>query len=173
MSPNLFEFENFVFETSCLCSRCIYLMKVMHIGPLVKLFPYFIVDDLLFLHFGTSNEVLDHLNETGSRLVGRRHLSSIPATTVSDIAASAIILSTQIASGVSIGEDSMVYDSCISCGVQIGSQCIVVGVHLPAADSPVAEDSSKFCLPDRHCLWEVPLIGYIEKIGRASCRERV
>ncbi|XP_071932799.1 bifunctional fucokinase/GDP-fucose pyrophosphorylase isoform X1 [Coffea arabica] len=120
--------------------------------------------DLLFLHFGTSNEVLDHLNETGSRLVGRRHLSSIPATTVSDIAASAIILSTQIASGVSIGEDSMVYDSCISCGVQIGSQCIVVGVHLPAADSLVAEDSSKFCLPDRHCLWEVPLIGYIEKV---------
>nr|XP_027109609.1 bifunctional fucokinase/fucose pyrophosphorylase [Coffea arabica] len=120
--------------------------------------------DLLFLHFGTSNEVLDHLSETGSRLVGRRHLSSIPATTVSDIAASAIILSTQIASGVSIGEDSMVYDSCISRGVQIGSQCIVVGVHLPAADSPVAEDSSKFCLPDRHCLWEVPLIGYTEKV---------
>lgn len=128
------------------------------------LFLYFLTDDLLFLHFGTSNEVLDHLSETGSRLVGRRHLSSIPATTVSDIAASAIILSSQIKSGVSVGEDSLVYGSCISGGVQIGSQCIVVGVHVPGADSVVAEDSSRFMLPDRHCLWEVPLVGYTEKV---------
>ncbi|KAK9056114.1 hypothetical protein SSX86_027202 [Deinandra increscens subsp. villosa] len=61
--------------------------------------------DLLFLHFGTSSEVLDHFSGTGSRLVGRRHLCSVPATT-----------------------------------------------------------HDKFFLPDRHCLWEVPLIGCTDKV---------
>lgn len=114
------------------------------------------------MHFGTSNEVLDHLSETGSRLVSRRHLCSIPATTVSDIAASAIIVSSKITPGVSIGEDSLVYDSSISSGVQIGSLCIVVGVH--ANNFLSEEDSFKFMLPDRHCLWEVPLVGYTQSV---------
>lgn len=118
-------------------------------------------DDLLFLHFGTSNEVLDHLSETGSRLVARRHLCSIPATTESDIAASAIIISSKITPGVSIGEDSLVYDSSISDGVQIGSLCIVVGIHV---SNLVPEESFQFMLPDRHCLWEVPLVGYTQSV---------
>ncbi|CAI9101096.1 OLC1v1038345C1 [Oldenlandia corymbosa var. corymbosa] len=120
--------------------------------------------DLLFLHFGTSNEVLDHLSSSGSRLVCRRHLCSIPATTESDIADSGIIISSQITSGVSVGEDSLVYDSSISGGVRIGSQCIVVGVHIPGAGNRITEDPFKFMLPDRHCLWEVPLVGYTQKV---------
>ncbi|GJZ68404.1 receptor protein-tyrosine kinase CEPR2 [Tanacetum coccineum] len=64
-------------------------------------------DDLLFLPFGTSSEVLDHLSGTGSRIVARRHLCSIPATTMSDIAASAVIVSSKISPGVSIGEGLM------------------------------------------------------------------
>lgn len=114
---------------------------------------------MLFLHFGTSSEVLDHLSGTGSGLVGRRHLCSIPATTVSDIAASAVIVSSKIASGVSIGEDSLIYDSSISGGIQIGSLSIVVGVNVPGGDDRTGEDSFSFLLPDRHCLWEVPLVG--------------
>ncbi|KAM0072204.1 putative transferase [Helianthus debilis subsp. tardiflorus] len=113
--------------------------------------------DLLFLHFGTSSEVLDHLSGTGSGLVGRRHLCSVPATTMSDIASSAIIISSRVSPDVSIGDNSLVYDSSISSGVQIGSLSVVVGVNLP-------EKTDKFLLPDRHCLWEVPLI---------SCTERV
>ncbi|KAK4411524.1 Bifunctional fucokinase/fucose pyrophosphorylase, partial [Sesamum angolense] len=120
--------------------------------------------DLLFLHFGTSSEVLDHLNGTGSGLVGRRHLCSIPATTVSDIAASAMIVSSKIDPGVSIGEESLVYDSSISTGVQIGSQSIVVGVNVPEVQSTVARNSFRFMLPDRHCLWEVPLVGCTERV---------
>lgn len=124
----------------------------------------FCVDDLLFLHFGTSSEVLDHLNGTSSGLVGRRHLCSIPATTVSDIAASAIIISSKIAPGVSIGEESLVYDSSISTNFQIGSQTIVVGVHVPEFQNMIAGNSFKFMLPDRHCLWEVPLVGRTERV---------
>ncbi|CAK9167019.1 unnamed protein product [Ilex paraguariensis] len=128
-----------------------------------KMFSY-CAYDLQFLHFGTSNEVLDHLSGTDSGLVGRRHLCSIPATTVSDIAASAIILSSKIAPGVSIGEDSLVYDSSISDGIQIGSQSIVVGVNVPGNNSRAAEDSIRFMLPDRHCLWQVPLIGCTKRV---------
>lgn len=122
------------------------------------------LDDLLFLHFGTSSEVLDHLNGTSSGLVGRRHLCSIPATTVSDIAASAIIVSSKIAPGVSIGEESLVYDSCFSTSVQIGSQSIVVGVNVPEVQNMQTGNPFRFMLPDRHCLWEVPLVGRTERV---------
>ncbi|KAM7251911.1 hypothetical protein ACFE04_023794 [Oxalis oulophora] len=115
--------------------------------------------DLMFLHFGTSSEVLDHLSEAGSELVSRRHLCSIPATNASDIAASAVILCSKISPGVSIGEDSLVYDSSISGGIQIGSQSIVVGVNVPQD-----EHCKRFMLPDRHCLWEVPLVGCTERV---------
>ncbi|KAL3832847.1 hypothetical protein ACJIZ3_007583 [Penstemon smallii] len=128
-----------------------------------KMFSY-CAYDLLFLHFGTSSEVLDHLSGTSSGLVGKRHLCSIPATTVSDIAASAIIVSSKIVPGVSIGEESLVYDSCISTGVQIGSQSIVVGVNVPEVQTMVSGNPFRFILPDRHCLWEVPLVGRNERV---------
>ncbi|KAK9910134.1 hypothetical protein M0R45_034109 [Rubus argutus] len=115
--------------------------------------------DLSFLHFGTSSEVLDHLSGSGSGLVSRRHLCSIPATTLSDIAASAVILSSKLAPAVSIGEDSLIYDSTISSGMQIGSLSIVVGINVPEVSGNAAENPFSFILPDRHCLWEVPLVG--------------
>ncbi|KAJ9539092.1 hypothetical protein OSB04_031825, partial [Centaurea solstitialis] len=120
--------------------------------------------DLLFLHFGTSSEVLDHLSGIGTRLVGRRHLCSIPATTMSDIAASSIIVSSKISPGVSVGEDSLVYDSSISSGIQIGSLSIVVSVNIPEKPDRITDDSFTFLLPDRHCLWEVPLTGCTERV---------
>lgn len=115
---------------------------------------------LSFLHFGTSSEVLDHLSEFDSSLVGRRHLCSVPETTQSDIAASAVILSSKISPGVSVGEDSFVYDSLLSGRIQIGSQSIIVGVNIQE-QSDVEPSGSKvlFTLPNRHCLWEVPLVG--------------
>ncbi|KAL5537911.1 hypothetical protein UlMin_021753 [Ulmus minor] len=127
-----------------------------------KMFSY-CAYDLLFLHFGTSSEVLDHLSETASGLVGRRHLCSIPATNVSDIAASAVVLSSKIAPAVSVGDDSLVYDSSISSGIQIGSLSIVVSVNFPKIDG-TTENSFRFMLPDRHCLWEVPLVGHTERV---------
>ncbi|XP_078447858.1 L-fucokinase/GDP-L-fucose pyrophosphorylase isoform X2 [Wolffia australiana] len=111
-------------------------------------------NDLIFLHFGTSSEVLDHLNGPNSSLVGRRHLSSMPGTTACDIAPSAIILSSRISTGVAIGDDSLVYDSELIGNIHIGPQSIVVGVN---AEVHVG---LSFVLPGRHCLWEVPLVGH-------------
>ncbi|XWS76847.1 hypothetical protein CRYUN_Cryun01aG0212900 [Craigia yunnanensis] len=119
--------------------------------------------DLLFLHFGTLSEVLDHLSAADSALVGRRHLCSIPATIVSDIAASVVVLSCKIADGVAIGEDSLIYNSNISGGIQIGSQSIVVGINIPENSDRMIDNSVKFMLPDCHCLWEVPLVGCIQE----------
>lgn len=123
-----------------------------------KLFTY-CAYDLLFLHFGTSSEILDHLSEGNGGRVGRRHLSSIPASTVCDLATSAAILSSEIASGVSVGDDSLIYDSILSSGVQIGSRCVVVGVHIDQERRVYNENGPFLILPDRHCLWEVPLVG--------------
>lgn len=124
-----------------------------------------VADDLKFLHFGTSSEVLDHLNGPDSGLVGRRHLCSIPATTVCDIAASAIILSSKISPGVAVGEDSLVYDSSLSGNIQIGSQSIVVGVNMEADSGyKPAGNLLHFILPNRHCLWEVPLVGHTGRV---------
>ncbi|XXG77730.1 hypothetical protein AAC387_Pa08g1827 [Persea americana] len=129
-----------------------------------KMFSY-CAYDLSFLHFGTSAEVLDHLSGSNSGLVGRRHLCSIPATTVCDIAASAIILSSKIAPGVSVGEDSLIYDSSLSGGIQIGSQSIVVGVNIQGdGEYWPTRTSVRFILPDRHCLWEVPLVGQTGRV---------
>ncbi|XP_050237230.1 bifunctional fucokinase/fucose pyrophosphorylase isoform X2 [Mercurialis annua] len=128
-----------------------------------KMFSY-CAYDLLFLHFGTSSEVLDHLSSASSELVGRRHLCSIPATTASDIATSAVVLSSKIEPGVSVGEDSLIYDSSISGGIQIGSQSVVVGVNVPGDLTDMAETSFRFMLPDRNCLWEVPLVECAERV---------
>ncbi|KAK8969455.1 Bifunctional fucokinase/fucose pyrophosphorylase [Platanthera guangdongensis] len=120
-------------------------------------------DDLSFLHFGTSSEVLDHLSGTDSGIVGRRHLCYIPETTACDIAASAIILSSKISPCVSVGEDSLLYDSVLAGKIQIGSQSIVVGVNTEGACIET-EDKIEFILPGRHCLWEIPLVGCMETI---------
>ena len=106
---------------------------------------------------------MDHLSGTSSGLVGRRHLCSIPATNESDVAASAVVLSSTIAPGVSIGDDSLVYDSSISSRIQIGSLSIVVSVNVPKVNG-ATENPYRFLLPDRHCLWEVPLSGCTERV---------
>ncbi|XP_044983239.1 bifunctional fucokinase/fucose pyrophosphorylase isoform X1 [Hordeum vulgare subsp. vulgare] len=124
--------------------------------------------DFSFLHFGTSAEVLDHLAGSYSGLVGRRHMCSVPETTACDIAATTVILCSRISAGVSIGEDSLVYDSSLSGRVRIGSQSIVVGVNiheLHHGNSPqIMSSSTCFTLPDRHCLWEVPLVNSMGRV---------
>jgi fucokinase len=90
----------------------------------------------------------------------------IPETTACDIAATTVILSSKISAGVSIGEDSLVYDSSLSGRVRIGSQSIVVGVnvHELIEDTPQVISNTCFTLPDRHCLWEVPLVNSMGRV---------
>ncbi|CAN6568362.1 unnamed protein product [Malus baccata var. baccata] len=78
---------------------------------------------------------------------------------ISDIAASVVLLSSKIAPVVSIGEDSLIYDSTIPSGMQVGSLSVVVGINVPEVNSSAAKKSFRFILPDRHCLWEIPLLG--------------
>jgi fucokinase len=41
---------------------------------------------------------------------------------------------------------------------------VVVGVNVPRDIGGMADDSFRFMLPDRHCLWEVPLMGCTERV---------
>jgi fucokinase len=87
-------------------------------------------------------------------------MCSLPETTACDIADTSIILSTRISARVSVGEDSLIYNSSFCGRVRIGSQCIVVGVNLHELQG----SSSSFVLPDRHCLWEVPLVNSVGRV---------
>eukprot|EP00249_Psilotum_nudum_P015672 c25460_g1_i1 orf=161-3376(+) len=126
-----------------------------------KLYSY-CARDLSFLHFGTSVEVLNHLAMDHGGRVGRRHLNFFTGNTC-NISPSAVILSSDIDSTVSIGEHSLVFGCTLPHGVHIGSQCITVGVHFSQNRVGIIFQQGfteiPLKLPDGHCLWEVPLCG--------------
>ena len=67
-------------------------------------------------------------------------------------ATSPAILSSEIASGVSVGDDSIIYDSTLSSGVQIGSRCVVVAVHIDQNEAMLHswENSQRVSLEEMH-----------------------
>lgn len=82
----------------------------------------------------------------------RNQYSSVPSSTVCEVAPSAVLIGCDIHPGVSVGENSLVYDCTLVNGVQIGARCVVMGLQ-----SMSQEEFSLCVLPDRHCLWEVPV----------------
>lgn len=118
--------------------------------------------DLYFLHFGTSTEVLGHLAKDYGGRVGRRHMVLAAGNLSSGLASSAVIVSSEINDLVFVGEESLVYDCTLNDGVQIGSHCIILGIHLSSSEAGtniMGRRALSLMLPDWHCLWEVPLLG--------------
>ncbi|KAL2653105.1 hypothetical protein R1flu_021233 [Riccia fluitans] len=111
--------------------------------------------DMKFLHFGTSGEVLDHLAVNYGGCVGKRHLSSLASASESEVASTAVVLACQVLAGVSIGDESLVFDCSLGKRVRIGARCIVMNIH---TNSDEVSDST-LDVPDWHTLWEVPLKG--------------
>ncbi|KAM2426691.1 hypothetical protein ACFXTH_000865 [Malus domestica] len=104
---------------------------------------------------------------------------------ISDIATSAVLLSSKIAPAVSIGEDSLIYDSTIPSGMQVGSLSVVVGINVPEDGTfcgkpwrKVLEDSGIhendiWILTSTHgkCLWNAKIfhfLSYFEMLNLAS-----
>jgi len=110
--------------------------------------------NLVFLHFGTSSEVLDHLEDDRGGRLARNYFTAIPSCGTCDVAPSAIILASDLRQGVSIGAGSLVFDCTLDSSIQIGARCVVTGVH-----SSNQSKTSKHVLLDSHCLWEVPVSG--------------
>ncbi|KAG6541209.1 hypothetical protein Mapa_017370 [Marchantia paleacea] len=112
--------------------------------------------ELKFLHFGTSGECLDHLAVNYVGTVGRRHFSSIPSPSESEVASTAVVLTCNILGGVSIGDESLVFDCTFGSGVHIGARCVVMNIHT----NLIRTDSSTqtvINVPSWHCVWGVPL----------------
>ncbi|KAJ6675186.1 L-FUCOSE KINASE [Salix viminalis] len=80
-------------------------------------------DDLLFLHLGTSSEVLDHLSGASSELVGED--ICVPSQPQLHLILQHLL------------------------GIQIGSLSVVVGINVPRDIGGMADDSFRFMLPDR------------------------
>lgn len=107
--------------------------------------------ELEFLHFGTSSEVLDHLAEDHKGRILRNQFSAISGSLMCEVAPSASVIGCDVHPNVSVGEGSLVFSCTLVEGVRIGSRCVTMGL---TSQNP----ESKFALPDRHCLWRVPVI---------------
>ncbi|XP_024367740.1 bifunctional fucokinase/GDP-fucose pyrophosphorylase isoform X3 [Physcomitrium patens] len=107
-------------------------------------------EELEFLHFGTSSEVLDHLVEDHKGRVLRKQFSDIPGSPLCEVAASASVIGCKVHPCVSVGEGSLVFSCTLVAGTRVGSRCVAMGLTSEEPDS-------SFTLPDRHCLWRVPV----------------
>ncbi|KAJ7561420.1 hypothetical protein O6H91_03G028100 [Diphasiastrum complanatum] len=81
---------------------------------------------------------------------------------IDDLAPSAVIVSSIIHEGVTVGKRSFVFDCTLESGAKVGSECILMGIHWQNKiheedDEHKMNDSKYLNLPDRHCMWEVPL----------------
>jgi fucokinase len=101
-------------------------------------------DDLLFVHFGTSAEVLTHLGHSWQGCLARRVMAECGA----NAAAAAVICDSFVHPDSVVGRGSFVFGSRLGDGIRIGARSVVVGV-----------DSGPFAgrFPDNICLWQAPI----------------
>jgi fucokinase len=105
--------------------------------------------NMVFFHFGTSAEILDHLEDDRGGRLARNYFTAIPSCGTCDVAPSAVILVAELRQGVSIGAGRLVFDCMLYSSIQIGACCVVTGVH-----------SSNQSRPSKHVLLDsLPLGG--------------
>jgi fucokinase len=64
--------------------------------------------NMVFLHFGTSAEVLDHLEDDRGGRLAQNYFTAIPSCGTCDVAPFVVILVAELQQGVSIGAGSLV-----------------------------------------------------------------
>ncbi|MHC4247906.1 MAG: fucose pyrophosphorylase domain-containing protein [Planctomycetota bacterium] len=101
-------------------------------------------DELVFVHLGSTAEVLGHLAAAWQGRLARRVLSRHGA----GVADSAVVSASELAAGAHIGAGSLVHASRLGDGAWIGNRCVVLGVDASRA---------RFSLRANSCLWRVPL----------------
>lgn len=101
-------------------------------------------DDMVFLHFGTTAEILDHL--------GRPWFGGLTPRILAEdgprISPDAILLETALHHDAQVGWGSLLYGCRLGAGATIGRRCVAVGVD---------DGGETLQLPDHICLWQVPL----------------
>jgi len=104
------------------------------------------VDDLVFVHLGSTAEMLGHLAGGWQGGIARRVLSRHGP----GVAGSAIVSASDLARGARVGAGSLIHASRLGDDAWIGNRCVVLGV-----DSRMGQ----FRLRANCCLWQVPLAG--------------
>jgi fucokinase len=105
--------------------------------------------NMVFLHFGTSVEVLDHLEDDKGGRLTHNYFTPIPSCGTCDVTPFAVILVVELQHGISIGAGSLVFDCTLNSSIQIGACCVVTWVH-----------SSNQSRPSKHVLLDsLPLGG--------------
>eukprot|EP00850_Spirogloea_muscicola_P010978 SM000066S20453 [mRNA] locus=s66:446573:453806:- [translate_table: standard] len=125
---------------------------------------FYVAEDLTFMHFGTSGEILDHLGHALGERVSRRHLSSTAGPSCCHVAESATLVSSIVEAGASVGDGSLVADSVLTAGCRVGNRCIVMGIDTSSASSNDEPGTSgattawRWVVPDNSCVWGAPLV---------------
>jgi fucokinase len=102
-------------------------------------------DELTFIHFGSSSEVLQHFGDLWEGRFSRRILSEGGSA----VSPSAVLCASLLHPSVSVGEGSIIYGCRLGSHINVGNRCVMVGVDT---------DAPSFKLPDNTCLWQVPVI---------------
>ncbi len=103
-------------------------------------------DELVFVHLGSTAELLRHLAGAWQGRLARRILSRHGAS----VADTAVVSMSELAPGAHVGAGGLVHASRLGDGAWIGNRCIVLAVNAPGA---------RFRLRTNSCLWQVPLAG--------------
>lgn len=101
-------------------------------------------DDMVFLHFGTTAEILDHL--------GRPWFGGLTPRILAEdgprVSPDAHLLETALHHDAQVGWGSLLYGCRFGPGATIGRRCVAVGVD---------DGGETARIPDHTCLWQVPL----------------
>ncbi len=101
-------------------------------------------DDMVFLHFGTTAEILDHL--------GRQWFGGLTSRILAEegprVSPDAHLLETALHHDAQVGWGSLLYGCRFGAGASIGRRCVAVGVD---------DGGETVQIPDHTCLWQVPL----------------
>ncbi len=110
-------------------------------------------DDLLFLHFGSSAEVLDHFGRSWFGQLAPRILAE-EGTLVSPTAR---VYESSLHPDARVGWGSLVAGCRLGENASVGHRAVLVGVD---------DGGEALHVPDSRCVWEVPLLG--EGEGRSA-----
>jgi len=102
------------------------------------------MDDMAFVHVGTTTEFLEWIRSPWEGLMERRVLAECAAA----LAESVTVAASAIDTGAQVGGGSLVYGSRLGASVRVGARCLVA--HADLGEAALA-------LPDGCCLWQVPV----------------
>lgn len=103
-------------------------------------------EDMVFLHFGTTAEILDHFTRPWSGAL----LSRILADAGPRVSPDARIYLSSLHPDAQVGWGSFVYGCRLGPHASVGRRCVAVGVD---------DGGEAIALPDHTCLWQMPMDG--------------